>query len=248
MDLLNSLTPTENSKNLTLKLLAKKADSLEKLEKFADAFLVYETLMKIDSKFSNVQLNYNRVRNLLKETGQLSKILAATSSTPVVAPAEKSAAKPVEIETPVTPSKESLYEESKARGNEFVKQNDFATAIQHYSKCIEIDSVNPVAYLNRSLCYLKCNQAELALRDSSFVLENESKNVKALFRRAMAHKMKLNYEAAVEDLTTLVKLEKNNQIAIQELEGIEKLRKLASSRPTAKKIQIIDEDGDSGMK
>ncbi len=85
-----------------------------------------------------------------------------------------------------------------------------------------------MAYLNRSLCYIKCNNADLALEDSNFVLKKDKTNVKALFRRAISYKMKLNYDLAIEDLKMLVSLEKNNQIAIQELEEIKKLKSDAS--------------------
>ena len=237
LESLNSMLENENSKNLMLKLLSKKADSLEKLEKFSDAFLVYETLMKIDSKFSNVQLNYNRIRNVLKESGQLNKILSGSP--------KNTAAKPENVIPKIEkPTKEELYEENKIIGNEFVKQSQFEKAIDYYSKCVEIDNVNPVAYLNRSLCHLKCNNADLALKDSTFVLKSDAKNVKALFRRAMAYKMKLDYDLAVEDLRMLINLEKNNQIAIQELDEIEKLRKTATKAPN-KKITIIEEDSSS---
>ena len=140
-----------------------------------------------------------------------------------------------------TKSKEELYETNKAQGNEHVKHGNFEKAIEFYTKCIEIDSENPLAYSNRSLCYIKCNKADLALKDSNFVLKKDKTNVKCLFRRAVAYKMKLNYDLAIEDLDMLVKLEKNNQIAIQELEEIKKMKK-AKSLETHKKIVVLDDE------
>jgi tetratricopeptide (TPR) repeat protein len=250
LGLLNETGSNENSKNLMLKLLSKKADSFEKLEKFSEAFLVYESLMKIDSKFNNVQQSYNRIRNVLKENGQLNKIIAST----------KEPSKPIQpqlnvdvksTDNKVTQSKEEMYEANKVKGNEYVKESKFEKAIELYTKCIEIDSSNPVAYLNRSLCYIKCNNADLALEDSNFVLKKDNTNVKALFRRAISYKMKLNYDLAIEDLKMLVTLEKNNQIAIQELEEIKKLKKDASKSKvldeitpssSKKKIVVLDEN------
>jgi len=254
LSLQNESGSNENSKNLMLKLLSKKADSFEKLEKFSEAFLVYESLMKIDSKFNNVQQSYNRIRNVLKENGQLNKVIASTKEP------SKTVQPPLNLEqrehvkstdNKVTQSKEEMYEANKVKGNEYVKENNFEKAIELYTKCVEIDSSNPVAYLNRSLCYIKCNNADLALEDSNFVLKKDKTNVKALFRRAISYKMKLNYDLAIEDLKMLVSLEKNNQIAIQELEEIKKLKSDATkskvleeknSSSSRKKIVILDEE------
>ena len=237
-----------------LKLLSKKADSYEKLEKFTDAFLVYESLMKIDSKFNNVQQSYNRIRNVLKDNGQLNKLIASKKEKAVNVPLETKTERGQDHlnDNKVTRSKEEIYEENKLKGNEFVKENNFEKAIEFYTNCIEIDNVNPVAYLNRSLCFIKCNKADLALKDSNFVLKKDSKNVKALFRRAMSYKMKLNYDLACEDLTMLINLENNNQIAIQELEELKRLKNASSKSKNLKeapipsssnkKIVVLDED------
>ena len=74
--------------DLNLKLLWKKACALEHIERYADAFKAYESLMRIDSKFKNVQMNYNRVRNLLNETGKLKDLrnTAPASTTTTTTP------------------------------------------------------------------------------------------------------------------------------------------------------------------
>jgi tetratricopeptide (TPR) repeat protein len=250
LELLPELSASENSKNLMLKLLSKKADSFEKLEKFTEAFLVLQSLMKIDNKFNNVQLNYNRVKNVLKESGELGKVVSSshTAHTPSLSCKADSAEEikmNKEIDK-VPQSKEKLYEENKSKGNECVKEKNFEKAIKFYTECIQIDAENPIAYLNRSLCYLKNNKADLSFNDSNFVLEKDSRNVKALFRRAMSYKMKLNYDLAIADLKIIVSLEKDNQLAIQELDELNALKKAASEKnlPTAnkKKIIMLDED------
>ena len=56
---------------LRLKLQFKKAHSLEMSEKYTQAFVEYESLMRVDSQFRNVQANYNRVRKILVESGKI---------------------------------------------------------------------------------------------------------------------------------------------------------------------------------
>ena len=245
LDLLESMneTQTENLKGLKLKILSKKGDSFEKLEKYMDAYLEYEKIMKLDITFKNAQTHYNRLRTILKDNGQLKSLNSSskTESTEQVKPSETKA--PKEEPKPAEIPKENLYEEYKTKGNDSVKQNDYAKALEFYSKCIEIDSVNTVAYLNRSLCYVKMNKPDLAIQDSTFVLEKDKDNVKALFRRAMAFKIKLDYDAAIGDLNKIVRLEKNNQIAIQELKDIEQSKKALNEmnriKSTAQKVTEV---------
>lgn len=213
---LNLLKDTQNEQ-LKLKLLFKKASALEQNEKFEDAFLVYEQLMKLDSKFKNVQINYNRVRKVLSDSGKLNKLRSNNSSNSLP-----------QLEKKPEQQKEDtsqLYEEYKTKGNDSVKQNNYEKACEFYSKCIELDANNTLAYANRSLCFIKTNKPDLAIKDASFVLEKDKTNVKALYRRALAYKLKQDYEKVVEDLKELLKIEPNNQIAKNELSSVETLLK-----------------------
>lgn len=126
-----------------------------------------------------------------------------------------------------------MYEEFKTKGNDFVKQNNFEKACEFYTKCIDLDSLNPLAYSNRSLCYIKLNQPDLAIKDANVVLDNDKTNVKALYRRALALKLKHNYDLAIQDLRKLLSLESNNQIAKSEINAIEILMK---GKEVSKKI------------
>jgi hypothetical protein len=121
-----------------------------------------------------------------------------------------------------TPKKstEKQYEELKSNGNELVKRQDYKSALEQYTECIKLDASQPIAYLNRSLCYLKLNDANGALSDSTFVLEKEPTNVKALYRRALAHKMRGSLIDARNDLERLLGIEAKNQMARDEIEKI----------------------------
>lgn len=239
-------------KNQKLKLIYKKASSYELLEKYSDAFVEYQTLMRLDSSFQNAQQNYNRIRTMLKENGELEKILIEAKKTEppkeVVKNQTQEEIKKIDARTYEKLDEvidvNKVYEDYKTKGNECVKQNDFEKALIFYNKCIQINSENPIAYLNRSLCYVKLNQPDLAIIDCSLVLKNDDKNVKALYRRATANKMKGMNNLVAEDLKSLLSIEPNNQIAIKEFESIKKI--LQTSSPSLqekvlnKKVELSD--------
>ena len=229
----------DDNKNLRLKLISKKANSFEMLEKFIEAFKEYETVMKLDSSFKDTQLSYNRLRKILSVTGELNKLRSLkaneTSSITEQQVEKVNGQKPEEKII----DKIKLYEEFKSKGNDFVKNNDFLKACEFYTNCIEIDNENPVAFLNRSLCYIKLNKPDEAIVDSSYVLSKENLNVKALFRRASANRFKGNFELVEMDLKELLRIEPNNQIAIKEMESIKPL--IHKKEPNKVLIKKVDE-------
>ena len=145
--------------------------------------------MKIDHTNQNVQRAYNRLKNVLKETGQFDRRSPPPQST-----------KPETTKEDLT----FMYNDLKAKGNDYVKKGEFNYALGFYTKCIELEPANTVGYLNRSLCYVKLNQPDFAIADSGFVLERDASNVKALYRRASAYKIKKCYELVEADLKKLL--------------------------------------------
>lgn len=191
-----------------IKVLFKKASSLEMLEKYKLALSEYENIMKLDSTFKQAQDAYNRVKNSLIQQGDYKR------------------------------NKELTYEELKTKGNEYFKQKDYEKANEFYTKCIEMDRLNTTGYLNRSICQIKLNRAEKALEDCSYVLNREPVNVKALYRRALAYRMLAKYDNCRLDLKQVLNIEPNNQIALQELESLNKQypEKQEEQSKTAKKV------------
>lgn len=216
LNALSNLVDQADIKSRRVKLMSKKAQAYEMLEKFKDAFFQYEELMKVDHANQNIQRDFNRVRQILKDTGEFDKIRNKKAS-PLVR--EKS----IETKQPQQVSKTELYAEYKNKGNDYVKKSEYQYAVGFYTKCVDLDKDNVVGYLNRALCYVKLNQAELAIQDCTFVLERDAKNVKALYRRASANKLKKNYELVAKDLKDLLHLEPNNEIAAKELKEVNSL-------------------------
>ncbi|GKV23911.1 hypothetical protein SLEP1_g33585 [Rubroshorea leprosula] len=57
--------------------------------------------------------------------------------------------------------------ESRKRGDYAFRDKDFKTAIDCYSQFIDVGTmVSPTVFARRSLCYLLCDQPDVALRDA----------------------------------------------------------------------------------
>lgn len=210
--------------------MSKKANAFEILEKYADAFSEYEKIMKLDNSVQNIQMNYNRIRNILKENGQFDKVR--------VKKADKPSAKSQAQETtqPKVEDISELYNEYKTKGNEYVKKAEYQYALGFYTKCIDLDSTNVIGYLNRSLCHVKLNQPDQAITDCTFVLEQDKNNVKALYRRASANKLKQKYDLVAKDLKKLLNLEPNNQIAASEYKSVTALLEKIPKKTLIKEV------------
>jgi tetratricopeptide (TPR) repeat protein len=77
-------------------------------------------------------------------------------------------------------------EAAKGDGNAAFKRRDWATAVEHYSKALQLDENLTVARNNRAMAHLKLQNWREAETDCSGVLEAEPSNAKALLRRATA--------------------------------------------------------------
>lgn len=122
-------------------------------------------------------------------------------------------------------TRQQLYDQLKSKGNACVQKQDYASALTFYTECIGLDPDEPTAYLNRALCHLKLNRADEAFADSSFVLEKDEANVKALYRRAKAALLRGDTTQARRDISKLLIVEPGNQMARDELGRIEGFEK-----------------------
>ncbi|KAF9159559.1 Hsp90 cochaperone [Mortierella sp. AD011] len=77
-------------------------------------------------------------------------------------------------------------EEFKAQGNKAFLAKDYPTAIDLFSKAIELDSTNHVLYSNRSACYASQKNYEKALEDGEKTVELKSDWAKGYGRKAAA--------------------------------------------------------------
>ncbi|KAF8957084.1 Hsp90 cochaperone [Entomortierella lignicola] len=77
-------------------------------------------------------------------------------------------------------------EEFKAEGNKAFLAKDYPTAIDRFSKAIELDPTNHVLYSNRSACYASQKNYEKALEDGEKTVELKADWAKGYGRKAAA--------------------------------------------------------------
>eukprot|EP00112_Aurelia_sp_Birch-Aquarium-sp1_P014394 Seg3104.2 transcript_id=Seg3104.2/GoldUCD/mRNA.D3Y31 product="Sperm-associated antigen 1" protein_id=Seg3104.2/GoldUCD/D3Y31 len=128
----------------------------------------------------------------------------------------KSAKKSVE-------TREDKFKRIKELGGKCVQEGKFQDATTYYSHCIDLFPNEVTSYTNRALCHLKLNKAKKAEVDCSKALEIQPGNIKAFFRRGLARKAIGRYRDALQDLTTLLKLDAQNSAARKELEVVKDL-------------------------
>lgn len=64
--------------------------------------------------------------------------------------------------------------EEKTIGNKFYQQNQFADAVKHYSKAIDLEP-NAILYSNRSICFYKLKQYRLCIEDADRAIQMDGK-------------------------------------------------------------------------
>ena len=203
-----------------VKVLFKKAHVLELSEKYNDSLIEYQKIMRIDSTYKQAQEGYNRVKNLLISRGEL--------KTATQLPTKVQPQPPVENKIK---EEELNFDKLKEKGNDYFKQNNYTEALKFYTKCVELEKQNLVAYLNRAICSIKLNDGSSALNDCNFVLKHDKKNVKALYRRALANKLLGKIDESVNDLKEVIQIEPKNAIAIKDLAEIEKEKAAKTEQP-----------------
>lgn len=98
----------------------------------------------------------------------------------------------------------------KAEGNELFKASRYEDAIEKYTKAIEGVGAEPKtpedksiaidSYNNRAVCWMQQQNYRQVIMDTTAVLDLDSGNLKALFRRAMAFEGLEKYRSALEDI------------------------------------------------
>ena len=207
-------------KDANVKVLFKKAHLLELSEKYNDSLVEYQKIMRFDSTYKQAQDGYNRVKNLLISRGEL-----------------KTERPKVNVQPPA-PIVET-FDQLKEKGNQYFKEGNYTEALKYYTKCVDLEKQNLIAYLNRAICFVKLKDGVNALNDCNFVLKQDSKNVKALYRRALASKLLGNLNDSIRDLKELIQIEPKNTIAIKDLTDIEKELKEERTKTTTPKIEQI---------
>lgn len=101
----------------------------------------------------------------------------------------------------------------KNKGNDAFKAQDWATAVEFYTKAIDLYDEEPSFYTNRAQAHIKMEMYGLAVADASKAIELNPSNVKAYYRRASANTAILHHREALRDWKVVIKKSPNDQVA-----------------------------------
>uniref|UniRef100_A0A670K4V8 Sperm associated antigen 1 n=1 Tax=Podarcis muralis TaxID=64176 RepID=A0A670K4V8_PODMU len=225
----------------SLKPLLRRAMAYESMERYRQAYVDYKTVLQIDSGIQVANDSVNRItRTLIEEDGpNWREKLSPIPVVPVSAQLHwwdggSVTAEPKQKKNPGLSSEKQMFKSLKNKGNEFVKKGNYEEALIKYNECIKLNSQEQTIYTNRALCYLKLFQYEEAKKDCDHVLQIDDSNIKALYRRALAHK-----GLQLQETTQLLKLKNEHtvngqqkqrkKIEIQEVNEEEEARETCAS-------------------
>lgn len=99
-------------------------------------------------------------------------------------------------------------------GNDYFKNQKYGEAIEKYNEAISLSWGNKALLAtllcNRAIAYIKIGNLQDAKNDCTAVLEMDSANKKAYFRRAQANELSGELKLAFDDLSKLVRIEPKN--------------------------------------
>lgn len=108
----------------------------------------------------------------------------------------------------------------KEKGNQLFKQGKYDEALECYTRGMDADPYNPILPTNRAACFLKLKKYAVAESDCNLSISLDSKYIKAFARRGAARFALKNYQSALEDYETVLKLEPGNLEAQNELKRV----------------------------
>ncbi|XP_077355023.1 RNA polymerase II-associated protein 3 [Festucalex cinctus] len=109
----------------------------------------------------------------------------------------------------------------KEMGNTFFKEGKYDDAIECYSRGMAADPYNPILPTNRATAFFRLKKYAVAESDCNLAIALDSNFFKAYARRGAARVALKNYDAALEDYQTVLKLDPGNLEAQNEVKKIE---------------------------
>ncbi|XP_019751906.1 RNA polymerase II-associated protein 3 isoform X1 [Hippocampus comes] len=111
----------------------------------------------------------------------------------------------------------------KEKGNAFFKEGKYDDAIECYSRGMAADPYNPVLPTNRATAFYRLKKYAVAESDCNLALALDGNYFKAYARRGAVRVALKNYEAALEDYQTVLKLDPGNLEAQNEEKKIKQM-------------------------
>uniref|UniRef100_G1PBS2 Sperm-associated antigen 1 n=1 Tax=Myotis lucifugus TaxID=59463 RepID=G1PBS2_MYOLU len=183
----------------SVKPLLRRAMAYETLEKYQKAYVDYKTVLQIDCGIQIASDSINRITRILMELDgprwreKLSPIPSVPTSAQLRVWRPPAETPPDQVGDSCShhqpgSTDDKMFKTLKEEGNQYVKDKNYKDALSKYSECLQINDKECAIYTNRALCYLKLCQFEEAKRDCDQALRIDDGNVKACYRRALAHK------------------------------------------------------------
>ena len=121
----------------------------------------------------------------------------------------------------------ALSEANSVRSAEVLSDAEIETKLSE-SKAITLS-----CFLNIAACHLKLGDGAMAEKASNDALKLDMANVKALYRRAQAKRLNLEFEGAKADLLTAAKADPQNREVRKELDELKEAMKEQAQRDKA---------------
>jgi len=127
--------------------------------------------------------------------------------------------------------------EDKAKGNEAFKSGDLEKALTHYRQSImslddiesedlvEAKDARKLTNLNLATVLKKMEKWTEVIKTTSYALEIEATNLKALYFRAIAHRMLKDFGSSIADIKTAIKAHPKDKTLRKEFETIKEEKK-----------------------
>lgn len=129
-----------------------------------------------------------------------------------------------------TPEQKEAAEKLKNKGNEFMKSEKYADALESYSQAIKLDPKNAVYFCNRAAAYSKLNKHQLAIEDCSRALTIDPSYSKAYGRMGIAYTALEDHQSGYECYRKALELDPDNQSYQNNLEIAEQKLKEEATR------------------
>ncbi|KAL0005528.1 hypothetical protein SO802_013089 [Lithocarpus litseifolius] len=111
----------------------------------------------------------------------------------------------------VTPEAKKKAAEAKSRGDDAFKRKDYHMAIDSYTQAIDLDPTDATLLSNRSLCWIRLDQAEHALDDAKACRALRSDWPKACYREGAALRLLQRFDEAANSFYEGVQLDPENK-------------------------------------
>lgn len=220
-----------------VKSLLRRAAAYEALERYRLAYIDYKTALQIDYNIAAAQDGTNRMTKALTEADGPSwreklppiptvplSVKEKLSQAAVTPPASADQQNGNTQQSRSAPSERDAKKALtlKEEGNALVKKGEHKKAIEKYGQSLKLNPTEVTTYTNRALCFLSVKQYRDAVRDCDEALALDGGNVKALYRRAQAHRELKDLRSCLDDLNRLLREEPKNGAALKLLQEVQK--------------------------